>query len=73
METIEERAYRKSLKMLNPNFLAVPTTRELLVEMATEQREIDIDKACHWLEVNYGHFDGTVEDLVSDFRKAMEE
>lgn len=43
MNDIEDRAYRKSLKMCNPNSCAVPTTRELLVEMATEQKEIDIE------------------------------
>lgn len=32
-----------------------------------------IDKACEWLKINYGHFDGSIEDLVVDFRKAMEE
>lgn len=32
-----------------------------------------IDKACEWLKINYGHFDGSIEDLVADFRKAMED
>lgn len=31
-----------------------------------------IDMACEWLKNNYGHFDGSTEDLVADFRKAME-
>lgn len=44
MKSIEERAYRKSLKMLNSNSRAVPTTRELLIEMAIEQRTIDIEQ-----------------------------
>lgn len=85
-KTIEERAYRKSLKMLNPNFRAVPTTRELLVEMATEQKAIDIDKACEMYEMELRQMirilnevkNGageliSVEGSVILFRKAMEE
>lgn len=45
METIEERATKKAMKMLSPN--AHPTTKELLIEIATEQRRIEIDKACN--------------------------
>lgn len=71
--TIEERAYEKALKMLKPNS---PTTRELLVEIATEQRKIDIEKACAWLEnaLNGDNIEGCRDGkkLISEFKKEME-
>lgn len=71
MKTIEERAYRKALSGLKPN---APTVRELLIEMATEQRKIDIDKACEWFE-NWAKDDRwyTIEECQEMLRKALEE
>ena len=41
---------------------------------ATEQREIDIDKACEWLEDELCHYDDINGiAFVERFRKAMEE
>lgn len=48
MTNIEERAYQKALKMMRVNPMARPTTRELLVEMAIEQRKIDIENCVKW-------------------------
>lgn len=46
MKDIEKRAEEKALRMVHPNSFSRPTTKELLIEMAKEQRKIDIDKAC---------------------------
>lgn len=76
METIEERAFRRALKMLNPNSGARPTTRELLIEMATEQRKIDIDKAWKWVEAACSKRPITADELPilrQSFKRTMEE
>lgn len=39
---------------------------------ATEQREIDITKACEWILRNWWNY-GNRHQFVQDFRKAMEE
>lgn len=57
---------------------AIPST---LFEMATWADKTIIDKACKWMEENlYGYFnyEGVTpeeisNDVISDFRKAMEE
>lgn len=36
-------------------------------------KSIEAHKACEWLKNNYGHFDGSLEDLLKDFRKATED
>lgn len=78
MKSIEERAKEYSLK----DFDGYYTGRERAVEEgyiagATEQNDIDIDKACEWLDrylhlfVMKGHINHSV--LEQEFRKAMEE
>ena len=78
MKTIEERAKEYSLK----NFDGYYTGRERAVEEgyiagATEQRKIDIEKACKWLDrylhlfVMKGHINHSA--LEQELRKAMEE
>lgn len=62
--------------MLNPHLHSTPTTRELLVEMATEQKAIDINKACEsiWdIVAPYVHTADECEDIQSKLRKIMEE
>lgn len=83
MKTIEERA-----KEFAQNFEIIPKGDDCedcdtctkcnnyrrFVDIVTEQKTIDIDKACEWLKNNlreygiilFGHWE-------SDFRKAMEE
>ena len=83
MQTIEERAKEYSLK----DFDGYYTGREKAVEEgyiagAKEQRKIDIDKACEWLD-NYLMEIGYPDDWMRDspnmlsgkerFIKAMEE
>lgn len=51
------------------------------IEIAEEQKKIDIAKACEWMKNNLGYYDRhsvyvgkTYEDAVTEsFRKAMEE
>lgn len=45
----------------------------LLMLKLDAEKKLWLDKACEWMKINYGHFDGSIEDLVADFRKAMEE
>ena len=83
MKTIKERAKEYSLK----DFDGYYTGREKAVEEgyiagAKEQRKIDIEKACEWLD-NYLMEIGYPDDWMRDspnmksgeerFRKAMEE
>lgn len=72
--TIDERAkcYHQRIIANNPQAEAYDFQSAYYCG-ATEQQVIDIEKACEWLSINYGHFDGKVEDLVNDFRKAMNE
>lgn len=68
--TIEERAKEYSLK----DFDRYYTGREKAVEEgytagATEQKAIDIDKACEWLKAR----NVLTEASLEGFRKAMEE
>ena len=81
MKTIEERAKEYSLK----DFDGYYTGREKAMEEgyiagATEQKAIDIDKACEWLRNNWREYiyqdrDGMIlfGHWESDFRKSMEE
>lgn len=70
MKTIEERAKEYSLK----DFDGYYTGREKAVEEgytvgATEQKAIDIDKACEWLKAR----NVLTEASLEGFRKVMEE
>ena len=89
MKTIEERA-----KEFVQNFEIVPQGMDCedcdtcakcknyrrFVDIVTEQKAIDIDKACEWLKINWRKYvyrdrDGGIlfGHWESDFRKAMEE
>ena len=46
--------------------------RVAALEGAKWMRKQMITIACEWLKRNYGHFDGSTDDLISDFRKAIE-
>lgn len=75
MKTIEERAREYSNKLVAEN------SYNGYMQGATEQKAIDIDKACEWLKNNLGYYDRhsvyvgkTYEDVVTEsFRKAMED
>ena len=84
MKTIKERAKEYSKGRWDE-----PTAYEAYIAGATEQKAIDIDKACEWLKENardyacatvrcpYGEEEEIICDvhleIVEDFRKAMEE
>ena len=77
MATIEERA-----KAVFPNstYLSKKQRRAYVIG-ATEQKAIDIEKACEWIKENFEYYVDvevssyyTYDDkFVEDFRKAMEE
>lgn len=86
METIEERAkewaYRYPMTpdgcLTESDMRAVATNS--YIQGATEQKSIDIDKACEWLRNNWREYiyrdrDGMIlfGHWESNFRKAMEE
>ena len=96
METIEERAKEYAPDPRDPDYIlyseagyVVNRYRDAYIAGATEQKAIDIDKACEWLEENardyacatircpYGEEEEIICDvhreIVEDFRKAMEE
>ena len=72
MKTIEERVTEYANKEWTPEYHFI--AEESYIAGATEQKVIDINKACEWLKNNlreygiilFGHWE-------SDFRKAMEE
>lgn len=72
MKTIEERVTEYANKEWTPEYHFI--AEESYIAGATEQKVIDINKACEWLKNNlreygiilFGHWG-------SDFRKAMEE
>ena len=84
METIEERA-----KEFAQNFEIIPNGMDCedcdtcgkcksyrrFVDIVTEQKAIDIDKACEWLKerVQCGVHPQRAYGFVEEFRKAMEE
>ena len=84
MKTIEERAWEKYPEVIKHHNLAQidinEEKRKMYIEIATEQKVIDIDKACEWLKNNWREYvnqdrDGMIlfGNWESDFRKAMEE
>ena len=96
MKTIEERAKEFAPDPRDPDYIlyseagyVVNRYRDAYIAGATEQKAIDIDKACEWLEENardyacatircpYGEEEEIICDvhreIVEDFRKAMEE
>ena len=72
MKTIEERVTEYANKEWTPEYHFI--AEESYIAGATEQKVIDINKACEWLKNNlreygiilFGHWE-------SDFRKAMGE
>lgn len=62
--TIEERANKLTDFSLHDGIKG--TIRHTYIYAATEQRQIDIDKACQWIEEHFG------EAYLEYFRKAME-
>ena len=92
MKTIEERAKVAAWQIFEEIGLfqhSVDRVAEIIAEKMREQKAIDIDKACEWLEENardyacatircpYGEEEEIICDvhreIVEDFRKAMEE
>ena len=92
METIEERASLAAWQIFEEIGLSqhsVERVAEIIAEKMREQKAIDIDNACEWLEENardyacatircpYGEEEEIICDvhreIVEDFRKAMEE
>ena len=95
MKTIEERAKEYAPDPRDPDYIlyseagyVVNRYRDAYIAGATEQKAIDIEKACEWLEENardyacaiircpYGEEEEIICDvhreIVEDFRKAME-
>lgn len=66
--TIEERANKLTDFSLHDGIKG--TIRHTYIYAATEQRTIDIDKACEWLDDNARHL--LSAELRQQFRKAME-
>lgn len=65
MKTIEERANKFALEK-HPYSPFCEEYAKMYIEIATEQKAIDIDKACEWVDDNVG----TLTAIA--FRKAME-
>ena len=87
MKTIEERAKEYAPGISNSDSM-FPTRISTLAAIerrgyiagATEQKDIDIEKACEWLKNNWREYVNQDRDGMilfghweSDFRKAMEE
>ena len=87
MKTIEERAKEYAPDPRDPDYIlyseagyVVNRYRDAYIAGATEQKAIDIDKACEWLKNNWREYVNQDRDGMilfghweSDFRKAMEE
>lgn len=74
MKTIEERAREYVPEPLNDHYvipacIAIENKRQAYIIGATEQRAIDIEKACEWLRSR----NVLTEASIEGFRKAMEE
>ena len=85
MKTIEERASLAAWQILEEIGISkhsVDRVSEIIAEKIIEQKAIDVDKACYWLD-NYLMEIGYPDDWMRDspnmesgkerFRKAMEE
>lgn len=74
---IEERAkqYAKNVFFMSHSKTIEDIAIRAYSKGATEQKQIDIDKACEWLRNNavICLMNEEVEDFVEDFYKAMEE
>ena len=72
METIEERARLAAWQIFEEIGLSkhsVDRVSEIIIEKMSEQKDIDIDKACEWLRAR----NVLTEASIEGFRKAMEE
>ena len=77
MKTIEERARlaaRQIFEEIGLSQHSIDRVSEIIAEKLTEQREIDIDKACERM-MNFKNVAGEfpLYDYVGNFRKALEE
>ena len=81
MKTIEERAKREGIiSQLRADYPYDKKSVEFgYIQGAYDQKEVDIDKACEWLKINWRKYvyrdrdDGILfGHWESDFRKAME-
>ena len=87
MKAIEERAKEFAPDPVDPDYIlyseagyVVNRFRDAYIAGATEQKAIDIDKACEWLKNNWREYVNQDRDGMIlfghweyDFRKAMEE
>ena len=72
MKTIEERALEYANELgIDSNTDYFDYCQQDYIAGATEQKAIDIDKACEWLNENARH--PLSADMRRKFRKAMEE
>ena len=81
MKTIEERAKEYAPDAFDPDYI-LPAREEYIVKKersayiagATEQKAIDIDKACDWLKerVQCGVHPQRAYGFAEEFRKAMQ-
>ena len=71
MKSIEERAWEKYPEVIKHHNLAHidinEEKRKMYIEIATEQKAIDIDKACEWLRVR----NVLTEDSIKGFRESI--
>lgn len=82
MATIEERAHQYGCKIAGGHYsgglrgMMYESNRDAYIEIATEQMEIDIEKACAWLEnaLNGDNIEGCRDGkkLINEFKKEME-
>ena len=79
MATIEQRAREYATKLVGGEYQGGFKGDVWLdlyskyIEIATEQRKVDIKKACEWLYECVGIGEEFKKTLVGKFRKAMEE
>ena len=82
MKTIEERAKREGIiSQLRADYPYDKKSVEFgYIQGAYDQKEVDIDKACEWLKINWRKYvyrdrdDGILfGHWESDFRKVMQE
>ena len=78
MKTIEERASLTAWQIFEEIGLSkhsVESVAEIIEEKIREQKDIDIDKACEWLNENVegGVHPQSAYGFVDKFRKEMEE
>lgn len=88
MKTIEERAFEYSYAEPRCFLNLQQTLEEAYKQGATEQKKIDIDESCGWLNKNLKEYfiqstrtivgeaksrQEIINDIINDFRKAIEE